>query len=154
MIKTYYLKIFVLSVIAAFFSLVTYNNIADYETNHWCVQSTLTMESIQASNVIWRSIQTPGVITAVYLFIIVFEAIIALLCWLSVILMLLKRGGKGLGLLSLTLAFGLFMFGFVVIAGEWFYMWQHSILASMQQKAAIFALVMLNSMLFIASGEA
>ncbi|MBS4168534.1 DUF2165 domain-containing protein [Parachlamydia sp. AcF125] len=153
MIKIQHLKIFVLAVIAAFFSLVTLNNIVDYETNHWCVQSTLAMESVQASNVVWRAIQSPWVITSAYILIILVEATIALLCWLSVILMLLKRGGKRLGLLSLTLAFGLFMLGFVVIAGEWFYMWQHSALADMQQKAAVFAVVMLNSMLFVAYEE-
>lgn len=148
-----YLKAFVVAVIAAFFSLIVFNNITDYETNHWCVQSVLGMEGVRASNVLCRAIQTPWMITSAYVLIIITEATIALLCWFSVILMLLKRDGRLLGLTGLAIAFGLFMFGFVVIAGEWFYMWQHAILAGMQQKAAIFSLVMLGSMLFVSSNE-
>lgn len=142
-----------MTVIAAFFSLIVFNNITDYETNRWCVQSVLGMDGVQSSNVMWRAIQTSWIITSVYVFIIITESVIALLCWFSVILLLLKRDGIFFGLAGLSIGFGLFMFGFVVIAGEWFYMWQHPILSGLQQKAAVFALAMLGSMLFVASKE-
>lgn len=147
------LKILVIAVVAAFFSLIVFNNITDYETNHWCVQSVMGMEGVRASNVMWRAIETPWIVTSVYIFIIITEIAIALLCWYSVILMLLNRNGKIWGLLGLTMGFGLFMFGFVAIGGEWFYMWQHSTLAGLQQKAAVFSLVMLSCVLFVASKE-
>lgn len=82
-------------------------------------------------------------VTSIYIFIIVIEGLVSLFCWISVFLMLLKRNGWFFGFVGLAMAFGLFMLGFVVIAGEWFCMWQNPIFGSMQQKAAIYALMML-----------
>ncbi len=147
------LKALVVAVIAAFFTLIVFNNVTDYETNLLCVQSVLGMEGIQIRNVLWRAIESPGIITAVYVLIIVTEAIIAFLCWLAAILLFSGQGGKLWATLGLTLGFSLFMFGFVAIGGEWFYMWQHPTFAGLQQKAAIFALVMLGSLLFVTSKD-
>ncbi len=63
------LKAFMVAVIATFFSLLVFNNIGDYETNHWCVQSVLRMDNVNSLNVMWRAIQTPWLITSAYLFI-------------------------------------------------------------------------------------
>lgn len=153
MILQHYLKVFVVSIVALYFSFIVFNNLTDYETNHWCVKSVLGMEGVRAQDVLWRAVQSPKVVSSAYAAIITTEATIALLCWSSALAMLVKRRGKTLALVGLAIAFGLFMFGFVVIAGEWFYMWQHPILSGMQQKAAVIALIMLGCMLIVAQKE-
>lgn len=142
-----------LTVIAAFFTLAAFNNITDYATNRSDVDSVLTMEGITSTNVLWRAIQSQWIIASAYHLIIANEATVALFCWVSVILRLSKTDDRLIGLIGLTLAFMQFMFGFVVVAGEWFYMWQHPVLAGLQQKAAVLALVMLTSMIFISSKD-
>lgn len=135
--------------IAIFFSFILFNNLTDFETNHWCVKSVLAMEGIKSKEVLWRAIQTPWIVTLSYILIIITEATIAFLCWLSALLMLVKNKGKLLAQIALIIAFGLFMVAFVIIGGEWFYMWQHPILGGLQMKATIFALLMLCSLFFI-----
>jgi predicted small integral membrane protein len=146
-------KACILAVIAAYFLLIVFNNITDFDTNYWCVKSVLGMETIKSKAVLWRAIETPWIVKSVYVFIVSIEATIALLCSWSAILMLKKRNGKPLAALGLTLAFALFMFGFVTIAGEWFYMYMHPQLSNVVPKTTILALLMLVSLFFITSNE-
>jgi len=143
------LKAFVLVAFAIFFSLLVFNNITNYESNHWVVKSVLGMEGVQDSAVTWRAIKAPWIVTPIYIFIIMIEAMVSVFCWISVFFMLVKRNGWFFGFAGLAMAFGLFMLGFVAIAGEWFYMWQHPIFGGMQQKAAVYSILMLASMLFV-----
>lgn len=153
MLAIQYSKTVVVGIIAIFFTLLVFNNTTDYETNHWCVEYVFGMKDVRAPNVLWRAIQNPWIITLGYVFIIAVEATIASLLWIATFRFLKKRDGRSFGIAGLTLGFGLFMLGFVVIANEWFYMWQTPILAGLQQKAAIYSLLMLVCLMFVSSKD-
>jgi predicted small integral membrane protein len=153
------IEIAVIASVALFFSFIVFNNLTDFPTNHWCVSQVLSMEGIRSVDVKWRAIHQPQIQIAAYLLIIIIEACIALLCWISIWMALRDTktapqkflSGKPFALLGLTSAFMLFFVGFVVIGGEWFYMWQHPILNNLQVKAAVFSLVMWGSLTFIST---
>jgi predicted small integral membrane protein len=148
-----YLTAVVVACVASYFSLIAFNNVTDFETNHGLVKAVLNMEGVKTQNLLWRAIESPALVKAAYLIIIATEVVIAILAWFSVILKLLGRGAKPFGMVALALAFTLFMFGFVVIGGEWFYMWQNPVVSGLVSKATILALLMLAALMFVIGEE-
>lgn len=150
------LQIVVLAFIAAFFTIIVINNITDYATNHWCVAHVLSMEGVHSQEVKWRAIENPKLQNAAYVIIIFMEYLISGFCWAAVFQMAdYKKAvrGKALGFIGLVMGFALFFGGFVVIGGEWFYMWQSPILGTLQTKATIFSLVMLAGIIFLTARD-
>src|SRR5690242_695644 len=68
MISIRHAKLVVLTSIALFFALVVFNNITDFESNHWCVRTVLGMKGIRSKEVLYRSIQSAILIKLAYLF--------------------------------------------------------------------------------------
>src|SRR4051794_31754556 len=73
MITVRFLKMSVVTAITLFFWLIVFNNITDFETNHWFVKTVLSMEGVQAKEVLWRSIHSPLIVKCVYVSIIIVE---------------------------------------------------------------------------------
>ena len=88
--------------------------------------------TFESPSMIWRSVANPGIQTAAYTFIIVWQGITAVVCFLGTLRLLRALHGsstefneaKSLALSGLGMGFLLYAFGFIVIAGEWFAMWQ------------------------------
>ncbi len=136
------LKIVITISIALMFTFIAFNNISDYCTNFRFVRTVLNMESIKATDIQWRAITSPLLQQAFYLFIIIWEALTAIVCWGGAVMMFRNvsyNRGKMIATAGLTLGFSLFMIGFVIVAGEWFYLWD-SLLNTMHSKAILLAL--------------
>lgn len=102
------MRILVLVSIAVFFSLLAFNNITNFESNHSVVKEVLGMESVQDTAVMWRAIKAPWLVTSIYISIIGIEVLISLFCLTSVVLLLFKRSGLFFGFVGLAMALGLF----------------------------------------------
>jgi predicted small integral membrane protein len=117
---------------ALYMCLVTFGNISDYGTNQAFVQHVLAMDTtFSSSNTKWRAVTDRRLATAVYLAIIIWESVIALvltiafLGWLREIVG--QRGAEVARQLSICgwlMQVLLFGGGFITIGGEWFEMWQ------------------------------
>ncbi|MFI2076150.1 MULTISPECIES: DUF2165 domain-containing protein [Streptomyces] len=119
--------------VAVLITLVALGNITDFGTNQEFVRHVLAMDTtFQDEDLMWRAITNRTVQDAVYVAIIGWEALAALVLIAATLLWLrgLGPGGRGydparrattVGLVMLLLLFGL---GFMAIGGEWFAMWQ------------------------------
>ncbi|XSG82873.1 MAG: DUF2165 family protein [Methyloligella sp. ZOD6] len=126
-------KIVMVLCLAAFCGLVAYDNIADYEANYGFVGHVLSMEDTFPDNPLRdRAIHDKGVWRAAYAGIIVTEAITGLLFLIGAIQMTRAlrapaadfQRAKAFVVAGATLAFLLWFFGFMVVGGEFFAMWQ------------------------------
>lgn len=149
------LKLTVTVSVALMFSLIAFNNMIDYCTNFKLVKMVVSMESISTENVQWRAITSPLLQHSIYLGIITWESLTAIVCWIGALLMFKDKGsvqgyarGKRIAITGLAMGFALFMIGFVVIAGEWFYLWD-SLLQSMHAKAILFSLLLASFAYFV-----
>lgn len=113
--------------------IVVFGNISDYSTNFLFVQHVLTMDTIfPNSGLHYRSIQNPVLFHAAYIFLISLEALMTFCCvkgsWL--LFMHLRddaatfHAKKKWAVAGLLCGLIIWLFGFEVIGGEWFAMWQ------------------------------
>lgn len=120
------------AITALYLLLVVLGNVTDYGTNRAFVEHVLAMDTtFKSPNTMWRAITSPGLVTAAYLAIIVWEALAALVLvaafasWLRVVFggtdATTARLLSSTGLVMVVLLFG---GGFIAIGGEWFQMWQ------------------------------
>ena len=133
MIIARYAKIAMALCLAAFCLLVTFNNLTDYGTNHFFVRHVLSMDTTFSGNALmYRSVAHPGLGHASYWLIIAAEAVAGILFLAGAVRLWQMRAApaalfnqaKGLFVAGCLLAFLVWFFGFMVIAGEWFAMWQ------------------------------
>ncbi|NMJ42317.1 DUF2165 domain-containing protein [Roseomonas sp. JC162] len=119
--------------LAAFFSLIAFGNITDYGTNFAFVQHVLSMDTtFRSPGVMWRAVTAPWAHHAAYAAIIAWQVGTAVFLWVGVGRLWGARGGpgaawnaaRGPAILGLTMGAVLYGFGFLVVAGEWFSMWQ------------------------------
>lgn len=131
------LRIFKVSIVcsvALFASLVAFNNITDYNSNFLFVKHVLTMDTTFPDNRgMWRSMNPNWVHHVAYVFIILTELIIAVVCWIGAIKLWENRHvassfnrAKELASAGLFCGILLWFVGFMVVGGEWFLMWQSS----------------------------
>jgi len=128
-----YAKIIMSLVLASFCLLVTFDNLTDYGTNYLFVQHVMSMDTTFPGNALmYRSITNPVLWQIAYALIIAAEGITGILFLAGVIRLFQMRHAKGfefneaksLVIAAATLAFLVWYFGFMVVAGEWFAMWQ------------------------------
>jgi predicted small integral membrane protein len=126
-------KCALLAAIAFFYSLVVFNNLSDYESNHQFVQHVLNMDTTFPGNHgMWRAIPSPGVQTLFYISIITWELITAVLCWWGVTRLLQTRkasstvfnAAKPIAIGALTFGCLMWFVAFLSVGAEWFLMWQ------------------------------
>ena len=112
---------------ALYMGLVVFGNVTDYDTNHAFVQHVLAMDTTFGSpNTSWRAITSPTVVTVVYLLIILWEAVTALVLLAGLVAWLRHREEVARRLTSTGWVLQVLLFGggFLAIGGEWFVMWQ------------------------------
>ena len=155
------LKIIMVASIALFFSIVAFDNIVDPKTNWLFVQHVLSMDTTFHEPVLMsRAINNPMLQHAAYYVIIFWESMTALVCWLGEFFLLRAlsksdqqfQASKKCALIGLSLGFILYMFGFMIVASEWFAMWQSSTWNG-QRTAGLFVTLILFVMLFLIDTE-
>jgi predicted small integral membrane protein len=126
-------KIATVAALAAFAFVVAYDNIVDYGSNYEFVRHVLSMDTTFAVNKLMdRAIIDPRIWTAAYVLIIAAEALTSLLLGVGALSMLKRlkapaadfNKAKVWAVAGLIAGFGLWFFGFLVVAGEYFAMWQ------------------------------
>ena len=133
MIELRLAKIAMVGSLALFAFLVTFNNITDYGSNFAFVQHVLSMDTTFRGNALtWRAITTPALWHAGYWGIITGEALTcaAYVIGTAAMVCALRASGAAFNrakrFVYVGTAFGflIWFFGFMVIGGEWFAMWQ------------------------------
>ena len=136
MLITRLAKILMCLALALFCLLVAYDNTADYGTNYVFVQHVLSMDTTFPGNeLLYRSITDPLVWKIAYALIIAAEGLTGVLFLTGVSRMWRARNAPGADFnraKSYAIAGGLFaflvwFFGFMVVGGEWFAMWESKI---------------------------
>jgi predicted small integral membrane protein len=132
-IETRIAKIGMVGALAVFALLVAFDNLADYGSNYAFVRHVLSMDTVFPDNqLIYRRISTPWVWQAGYALIIAGEAATGL--GMAVAAFAMARAlradasrfahAKRFVFVAAGLGFAVWFFGFMVVGGEWFQMWQ------------------------------
>ncbi|MGB3310679.1 MAG: DUF2165 domain-containing protein [Nodosilinea sp.] len=113
--------------------VIVLNNLTDYNANFRYIQHVLSMDTVFAdSQLTWRAIVSPALQKAIYGIIMATEVAITVLCLAGAVRLAQAINSSGMAFdqakttatLGLTLAFLFWFVGFMVVAGEWFTMWQ------------------------------
>ena len=150
-------KITMSLVLAAFCLLITFDNITDYGTNYLFVQHVMSMDTTFPGNALmYRSITNPVLWQIAYALIIAAEGATGVLFLAGAIRLFQARNAPGavfnraktLVIAACTLAFLVWFFGFMVVAGEWFAMWQSQTWNG-QEAAFRFYVAVLGVLIFV-----
>lgn len=143
--------------LSAFAFLVTFNNITDYNSNFAFVQHVLSMDTTFPGNALmYRAIETPEVWHVGYWGIIFGEGVTCLLFLIGGISMWRARHAsaaafersKNWFVAGATVGFLIWFFGFMVVGGQWFAMWQSKTWNG-QEAAFKFYVAILGVLLFV-----
>lgn len=141
-------KTLLVAAVALHWSVVVFNNLLDYPTNFEFVSHVLSMDTVRPANQgSWRALPQPALHHALYLGIILWEALAMLVCWwgtwsLARRLRAERREferAKSPAVLGITLVLLLFFSGFLTVGGEWFMMWQSSQWSGVEPAGRLFA---------------
>jgi predicted small integral membrane protein len=150
-------KIAMIAALAAFAFVVTYDNLVDYDSNYEFVRHVLSMDTTFPNNALMgRAITDKRIWTIAYAAIIAAEGLIGLLLLIGALALLTRlkapaerfNRAKIWAVAGLTLGFGLWFFGFLVVAGEYFAMWQSQTWNG-QEAAFRITMVMLGVLIFV-----
>ena len=128
-----YAKIVMTLALSGFAFMVTFNNITDYGSNYAFVQHVLSMDTTFPGNAaMYRAITSPTLWQVGYWMIILGEGITCLLFLMGAISLFQARHAHGVAfehakrwtIAAATAGFLVWFFGFMVVGGEWFLMWQ------------------------------
>lgn len=137
MLITRLTKIVMCFALGVFCLLVAFDNVFDYGTNYTFVQHVLSMDTTFSGNGLkqYRAITDPVAWQIAYAAIITAEGMAGLLFMAGAIrLMQLRKApavdfnrAKSLAVAGGALAFLIWFFGFMVVGGEWFAMWESKV---------------------------
>jgi predicted small integral membrane protein len=150
-------KIAMIAALAAFAFIVAYDNIVDYDSNYEFVRHVLSMDTTVPNNTLMgRAITDERIWTIAYAAIIAVEGLTGLLLLAGALAVLARlrapaerfNCAKIWAVAGLTVGFGLWFFGFLVVAGEYFAMWQSQTWNG-QEAAFRIIMVMLGVLIFV-----
>jgi predicted small integral membrane protein len=150
-------KIAMIAALAAFAFIVAYDNIVDYDSNYEFVRHVLSMDTTVPNNALMgRAITDERIWTIAYSAIIAVEGLTGLLLLAGALALLARlrapaerfNCAKIWAVAGLTVGFGLWFFGFLVVAGEYFAMWQSQTWNG-QEAAFRIIMVMLGVLIFV-----
>ena len=133
MIETRISKVIMVASLALFALLVTFDNLTDYDTNYAFVRHVLSMDTTFPGNaLLCRRITSPVLWQAGYALIIVGEGLSGIALAVAAISLAWRlrsdsvrfNHAKRPVIIGAALGFLVWFFGFMVIGGEWFSMWQ------------------------------
>ena len=117
-------KVLMVAALAAFAFLVTYDNLVDYGANYHFVQHVLSMDTTFPDNTLRdRAITNPSIWKAAYATIIAAEGLTCLLLTIGAVALVTQlratadafNGAKAWAVAGLTVGFGVWFFGFLVV---------------------------------------
>jgi predicted small integral membrane protein len=150
-------KLLMVTSLALFAFLVTFDNVTDYGANFQFVRHVLSMDTIFPDNPLtYRAITDPGLWRIGYAAIILGEALTCLAFAAATVELARNlrgsaahfRRAKRFVYVGAGLGFLIWFFGFMVVGGEWFAMWQ-SATWNGQQAAFRFYVTLLAVLLFV-----
>lgn len=150
-------KIVMVACLAVFCVLVVFSSLQDYQSNFLFVKYVMTMETTFPGNsLMYRAVTSPELWHTTYALIMLGQAIAGLLFLGGAIRLFLVRRepgavfdkAKGLTVTGALVAFLVWFFVFMVIAGEWFVMWQSQTWNG-QEAAFRFYLTVLAVLIFV-----
>ena len=157
MIEARIAKVVMVGSLALFAFVVTFDNLTDYDSNFEFVRHVLSMDTTFPGNALqYRRVTSPALWNSAYWLIIFGEGLTSLtLAAAAVALMRALRSdadrfnrSKRFVLIGAMLGFLVWFFGFMVVGGEWFQMWQsHS--WNGQEAAFRFYLTILGVLIFV-----
>ncbi len=157
MIEARIVKVIMVGCLALFALLVTYDNLTDYDTNYAFVRHVLTMDTTFLGNALLdRRITSPTLWQAGYALIIAGEGLTGAVLALAAVVLdrrLLSdtaafNRAKRFVYIGAGLGFLVWFFGFMVVGGEWFQMWQ-SAMWNGQEAAFRFYMTILAVLIFV-----
>ena len=120
-------KVLLVGALASYAFIVAYDNIVDYGSNYEFVRHVLSMDTTFPNNALMhRAITNEGAWSAVYALIIASEWLIGVLLVSGAFALLVRlrapaaifNRAKAWAIAGLVVGFGLWFFGFLVVAGE------------------------------------
>ena len=157
MVLIRFAKVAMIGSLAAYAFIVAYDNIVDYQSNYEFVRHVLSMDTTFPGNrLMHRAITNESIWKASYALIIAIEAATALLLLVGALVLLGRLSApakvfnrsKVWAVAGLTLGFILWFFGFMVVAGEYFAMWQSKVWNG-QDAAGRITTVILGVLIFV-----
>jgi predicted small integral membrane protein len=157
MLITRLAKIAMIATLASFAFIATYDNVVDYGSNYEFVTHVLSMDTTFVGNkLMHRAITDERVWTAAYGAIIAAEALTCLLLAIGALALLARlrataerfNRAKVWAIAGATVGFGVWFFGFLVVAGEYFAMWQSKTWNG-QEAAFRFTMMILAVLIFV-----
>jgi predicted small integral membrane protein len=154
-------KIVLVAAIAAFAFVVAYDNVVDYNSNYEFVRHVLSMDTTFPHNALMhRAITDSRLWTAAYIVIIALEAVTSLLLIVGALALVALinapavafNRAKVWAVAGLTVGLTLWFFGFLVVAGEYFAMWQSKTWNG-QEAAFRITAVLLGVLIFVCLPE-
>ncbi|WP_230411618.1 DUF2165 family protein [Collimonas humicola] len=153
----------VMSLCVAIFALcVTFNNIVDYDSNYQFVRHVMSMDTVFPDNrLLHRAVNIEDLWHVCYWLIIAAEGVTAILLLYGTLSLWRKRRAsapqfyraKKWIYAGATAGFITWFFGFMVIGGEWFLMWQSADWNG-QEAAFKFYLTIIGVLLFVHQPDA
>jgi predicted small integral membrane protein len=150
-------KVAMTAALAAFAFIVTYDNIVDYGTNYEFVKHVLSMDTTFPGNkLMGRAITDPRLWTLGYAAIIAAEGLVFVLLGIATLAMLFALRAPAAGfqraktwlVAGVALGFMVWFVGFMVVAGEYFAMWQSKTWNG-QESAFRFYMTLLAVLIFV-----
>ena len=150
-------KLMMVASLALFAFLVTFGNLTDYDANFRFVRHVLSMDTTFPDNPLaWRAITDPMLWRLGYAVIILGEGLTCAAFTIAAVELAHNlradaarfRRSKRFVFVGAGLGFLVWFFGFMVIGGEWFVMWQ-SQLWNGQQAAFRFYVTLLGVLVFV-----
>lgn len=129
-------KLLLLIGISAFYSLVVFNNLTDFDSNYQFVRHVLAMDTtFRHNSVMWRAMPAPIAHLIFYILIIGWEIATMLILWAGSYQLARQLHGspeqfdtaKRVPLIGLTLSLLMWLVAFLTVGGEWFLMWQSQV---------------------------
>lgn len=133
MIEARIAKIVMVGSLAVFALLVTWNNLVDYDSNYQFVSHVLAMDTTFPGNgLLHRQVTSPVLWQAAYATIILGEGLTGLFLAFAAVALLRQLRSAAIQFnrakrfvhVGAVFAFLVWFFGFMIIGGEWFQMWQ------------------------------
>jgi predicted small integral membrane protein len=145
------IKIILVAGTALFLTLAVLGNVTMPDVAIGAIKTAVGMETtFKHPAVMWRAITSPAWIYAIYAAIVLVEAVGAALCWTGAYRMWAARKdgatfqrATALARIGLGVTAALYFVGWLVIASEWFEMWQSQQLNVLPDAFRIFASAML-----------
>ncbi len=150
-------KVAMTAALAAFAFIVTYDNIVDYGTNYEFVKHVLSMDTTFPGNTLMgRAITDPRLWALGYAGIIAAEGVVSILLAVATFSMLMAlrapaanfQRAKTWLVAGATAGFMVWFFGFMVVGGEYFAMWQSKAWNG-QEAAFRFYMTLLAVLIFV-----